>query len=398
MSYKFTLTLNNVINTQRNGLGNATFNESNLIIPRANLLTGMPSSLPLLAVTLPAEYITFRYSNKLAGRVFGHTCWRADELKIYAFVKNVHTGGTIRLPPAGEVNLITTPCSPSRSLDDPIMAFSAAKPPIISFEYAGPGVISSLHTFGHCEPCIIKGDLNGCNTCEFGGFEVSISLIIDVTIDMVAYCTKGSNIHNELCYNYMADYLPRYGSNTTIDSYLTSYCSSKFPNKDLSIFNDPNDTGIIDKRDYDICACNMDQKNYDIFLNHLNEKLHTTISLGSIKPNCLFPACLLSHFKNSRLGLPKVGAGPCPVPQCLNIVDMHGNNIIGDVVINQSADCKSYGIGVPPSEKTSPSGPSITPNVITYNTFTYVYIIAGIVLLVIIIIIIIAIFVKKKKK
>lgn len=400
MTYKFSLTLNDIMRiTDISGLANATFDENNLIISKDNLLTGMPSSLPLLAASIPADYLSFRYSIKPIGVIFGHDCNQTNVLYIYGFVRNITTGNLSRIASTGPNNDMVLYRPDSCLADVPgsrvVRTFVSIEPPIF-LGYDGPDLISSLHTYRRCEGDSL-GCGSGCPGCTFYGFDLKISLIIDVTINIIDYCIKGTNIHNDLCYNYMGDYINKYGSNSTIDSYLSSYCASKYPNKNLSIFNDPNDTGVIDTRDYDICACNMDQKYYDIFLNYLNEKLHTTISLGSIKPNCLFPACLLSRFKNSRLGIPRVGAGPCPVPQCLNIVDIHGNDIIGDVVVNQHADCKSYGIYTPPSDNTSPTGPSISPKAITYNKYTYVYIIVGVVLLIIIITIIIVVISRKKQ-
>jgi hypothetical protein len=164
---------------------------------------------------------------------------------------------------------------------------------------------------------------------------------------------------------------------------MRDYCNRKYPNKGLSIFNQPVQ---IDKKDYEICACNMPEQDYDQFLTSL-KKQFPKLDFGNIKPNCLLPACNISSFKPSNLD-------NCPVPQCLSIINVTDNNIAGPAVINSSVNCSKYGI--------TGSGPvPPTPEPVAEESFLQkykIYIIGILVIVLIIILIIVIIFIVKRKK
>jgi hypothetical protein len=175
---------------------------------------------------------------------------------------------------------------------------------------------------------------------------------------------------------------------------LATYCQQKYPGKTLSIFNDPSS---MDPKDYNLCACNMNDVYYTSFLESLDRMFPgLKASLGSIRAQCLLPACSISSFK-------KTGLDNCPVPQCLEIANIDDSNIAGNVTVNQNANCKQYGITPQPPSPPGPSpgpmppgpippGPAVSP----WDKYK-ILIIISIVAVILIIIIIILLITQKKK-
>ena len=75
----------------------------------------------------------------------------------------------------------------------------------------------------------------------------------------------------------------------------------------------------------------------------------------SFSAPCLFPPCKTSGFKPA-------GLQGCPGPQCINLVNLVGNDI-NSIEINQSANCANYTI--------NPDAP-VTPIVTTNNNIAYI--------------------------
>ena len=240
-------------------------------------------------------------------------------------------------------------------------------------------LINSLQTHEEC-----TGSGCGCKFEKYGGWAgVSISLKIEVTVNLYNYCTTNNtkNIHDDICYNYMSNYInaSALGPDQHITDYMKQYCNTAYPKGGLSIFNQPIS---IDQKDYNICACNMPDEYYQQFEQSIKGQF-PDLDLGSIRPNCLLPACVTSTFKNNELD-------NCPLPQCLDIVNINNSNIAaGKVSINQNQNCKQYGIGGTPTPSPTPS-PTPTPKTESFVE-KHKWLIIGIIIAIIIIAIIIII-------
>lgn len=107
----------------------------------------------------------------------------------------------------------------------------------------------------------------------------------------------------------------------------------KYPIGGLSIFNDPSN---MDPKDYQICACNMPDYNYNQLEKSVKNKI-SGLDLDSISPNCLLPACMVSKFKYGSLE-------KCPIPLCLQYVTVDENNNVINIATNNDQNCKKFGI------------------------------------------------------
>ena len=120
-------------------------------------------------------------------------------------------------------------------------------------------LLKSIKTYSSC-----FGD--GCK-CKFEGFggwdKVRISLKIDVEVNFLKFCTTDSNVYHDSCYYYLGNKIATSGGPTyDITQYLQRYCRNKYPDQDLSMFNDPTQ---VDPKDYQLCACNMSSDKYKLF-------------------------------------------------------------------------------------------------------------------------------------
>jgi hypothetical protein len=213
----------------------------------------------------------------------------------------------------------------------------------VQFNYTGSSIITKISTDQICNES--GGGGCGCTFEKKGGWSgVTISLLVDVNINMVSYCTTPNqlNMHNDICYNFMSDYIVNNGATQAITDYLSFYCATKYPNATLDLFNTQ-----FDQKDYNICACNLAQSNYDQFEQSIKSQF-PSLDLGSIRPQCIFPPCVNSTFKGIELD-------NCPLPLCLQIVDIGQNNSAGNVTVNQNANCSQFGItnGSTPSQSSS---------------------------------------------
>lgn len=321
----FSIERDNIYKTDRNGSGSYTFNPVDFPLPTTNVrgISQYTYLIDLLGAV--GNHVTLTYQLKAAGYVHGHTC--SDTRYLLAYV-NI-SGATYP-----RVELARTIHASGYDTDGAW----------IDVGYSGSSLLTSFSTYQDC-----SGSGCGCIWGSNGGWnKMYISLLINVNIDLIAYCTTQGKtyIYNDLCYYNLADYVTQHGSESTLDTYMSEYCHKKYPNATLDMFNDK---AKMDPKDFDICACNMPQDLYDDFTASL-KKNFPNMAIGDLRPNCLLPACIVSHFKPS-------GLDKCPVPQCFNFVNLHGNDISGNVVVNQDNKCVQIlghyaGPGVPPNSPT----------------------------------------------
>lgn len=336
---KFTIYLNNLYNCSDEGQGGVVIKSSMLKIP-VDAMDGAPDTLSELINIVGPQAVKMNWYAKAAGTVSSHDCWATYVLLIQSVVA---------MPPATSGNEITPSVALWRTSNSP----NAGGP------FDGPWtlmtgntqkVVTQVSTGDDCD----GSDGGGCG-CRFpskGGWKgTSISLRVDVEVFMMTFCTTGVNIHEDICYNYISDYISVTPSGATqhMSDYMGEYCNTKYPNGDLSLFNSIETIG--DEKDYNICACNMPQKNYDEFYASA-QGYYSDLNFGSIRYACLFPPCVNSDFMPNNLD-------KCPVPQCLNVVVLDGNEIEGDVEINQKADCEEYGITEDAAAGTPPDGEDV---------------------------------------
>ena len=358
----FSIYSNGILNPDSNGNGTVTINQSTLTVPQ-NVIPGAPTTLADL--TNAGVALTLSYYIQATGSVSSHDCWATYTL---------YVSGT--LPNSVNINKVAI----AKTSNDPDRGGSVNSgwQPLIT---STTGVIQTITSSSDC-----TGSGCGCAFQSKGGWKgVTIDLRIDVVADLLDYCTQGQNISQDMCYNYISDYITSQGPSQAISTYLADYCANKYPNGNLSLFNDPS---ILGQKDYAICACNMPDQDYQQFYQSIDDKF-PNLALGSIRANCLLPACVTSPFKSNELD-------GCPIPQCLEVVDINSSNIVGNVKINQSANCAQYGIMGPPA----PPGtvPPMPPVPSTNGSFLgkYKWWILGIIVLMILIIILIIVFAKMK--
>lgn len=166
---------------------------------------------------------------------------------------------------------------------------------------------------------------------------------------------------------FVSDYITKNGANQETTTYMQQYCTQKYPTGGLSIFGE---------------LINTDPKDYQQFeLTFKNQ--FPSLNLGSIRPNCLLPACINSPFKNNELD-------NCPIPQRLEIVNIDNSDITGKVIINQNVNCSKYGI-VPNRVPTDSLN-------LFWSDYKWLIIIASVMIFIIIILVIIFPIDNKNKK
>ena len=180
---------------------------------------------------------------------------------------------------------------------------------------------------------------------------------------------------------------------------MEGYCARNLPNATLADF-----TGTsLDPKDRAVCACNMPSSYYAEFRKQA-VGLDPRFSPAAFPTAdaCLFSPCSSSQFK-------PIALGGCPLPQCLQIVSVSSSNVMGDLAINQSAECAQYfaetadGPPAPPLPSPPPpapaSPPSTSPSSSDQKSFWQKYgLYMGLGVLIILIIGIILIVMTSKKK
>lgn len=340
-SSSFSIYSNNVLTCDSHGNGSVNFSANDFQIPNG-ILPGSPATLQDLFLLIGAGNILINYYIQATGSVSSHDCWSTYTL----YVQGTLGDGSF----TNEIGVWATSNNP-----DSGSSVNSGWEILLT---GADSIISSLSTHENC-----NGSGCGCAFESKGGWSnVSISLRTDVTVNLLDFCIgTGPNFvynQNDLCYNYISDYITNtsLGPTQPITSAMQNYCTQKFPNSGLDIFNLP---ATIDSRDYKLCACNMPDQLYQQFEQSIKGQF-PNLNLGSIRPNCLLPACINSPFKNNELD-------NCPIPQCLEIVNINGSTISGPTTINQNQNCSKYGImggTTPPSPPPSP-----TPSQPTLNNF-----------------------------
>ena len=332
---KFSIYLNDLFRPSAEGPGSAVISPSMLKIP-ADVLYGAPATLEELINMVGPLAVKMNWYAKASGSVSEHACFATYSLHVWgdAYVPPATTGGQ-SIPSVVVWETEHMPSQGTQITGDWV-------------KMTGPTdkVLRQVYTDDECDDTSLGC---GCFFPTLGGWkDAMISIRVDVEVAMVTYCTTGTHIHDDMCYNFIANYIDDFGVTQQISTYMGEYCKAQYPDGDLSMFNSIEAIG--DEKDYHICACNMPLEYYDEFYRSAQGEIEG-LNIGSIKPACLFPPCVTSSFM--PLYLEK-----CPVPQCLNVVVLDGNDIQGDVDVNQEANCEMYGIT---EESASSSGTPSTP-------------------------------------
>lgn len=365
-SNSFSIYKNNIYKCDSSGNGSYDISTVDLVIP-AGAIPGAPATLRDLAIKVGAANLSITYYAMATGSVSSHGCWCTYSLYVQG---NLSDGSKTNY-----TNVWSTSGSPDQGggVNSGWIVLLTNANSVINKIWSQEGS---------------SGSGCGCAFESLGGWsDVSISLRIDVIVNLLDFCLgPGPNYmykFNDMCYYYISDYITdkKLGPSQAITTALQNYCSQKYPNKGLSIFNLP---ATINKQDYQVCACNMPDIYYQEFEQSIKSQF-PNLDLGSIRPNCLLPACINSPFKNNELD-------GCPIPQCLEIVNINDSNIVGPTTINQDQNCNKYGIphapGVPPS-------PVIPPS---FRSISILSIVGVVIFLLLVLTLIAVLFVPNKKK
>lgn len=374
-SYSFSFVIDNFLTLSSSGGGDYKFTASDYNLPSHNvqMIPGMPDNLFTLIAEIPSPYLIITYDVSGSGNLGGHECYMTYTLYTdVSFYDGTQIKGT---------EITASDYAPNNG--------GQINTGWINIPYTGSSAMYNIVFWQACNG-------SGCGTCpSYIWGSIKMSLRVNVTIRAVEYCTLTGteNIHGDFCYNYISNYMVSNANSSSlymqsIAKYLNEYCTTKYPTQGLSLFNDPN---TVDAKDYNLCACNMNESDYLTFLESLKSQF-PNLSIGSLRANCLLPACDISTFKPQSLG-------GCPVPQCLNIVNINKSDIAGPVTVNQNADCTSIGItnspGAPSTDYIPPSPPQSTKSV--SNTSKIIIIVVTVIVVVIIAIILIVVVFHKKK-
>lgn len=362
----FTIELNDLFGMDSAGNGSFTFKPDTLLIPTDTLSTikFAPRTLRELVDMVGKNNITIQYFVRASGYVSGHDCSATYTIYTYG-----DFGGKI----AG-----------------PKPMWSAGKPPVNSGWLPFVTTSEPLNRLYTNQDC--KG--SGCK-CFFkikGGWRnTKISLRVVVTVDLINYCTLPgtNNIQGDMCYEYMSNYLSTNQPSQSISDYLQNFCLRTFPEGGLeNLLRLPENNKL-----GNICGCNMPGRFYDELVESINGA-NPNINLTQVAPACVFPRCVKATFKNNQLR-------NCPPVRCLNIVNLNGNKIIGNVIVEQSNECSDISVdntppatnppgSTPPGSKPPPpnGGSKPPPAAGSFWTRNRWLIIGSIILLIIIIIIV----------
>jgi hypothetical protein len=181
-----------------------------------------------------------------------------------------------------------------------------------------------------------------------GGWQnVSVTVIYEITTNMLSYCSIGRNLTtNQGCYNYFSNTISSGKGTEQMSRVMQDYCSRNLAGKSLADFL-PGST--LDPKDQAVCACNMPSSMYSTMRSSVTG-LDPRVATLPTADMCLFGPCASSQFK-------PISSKGCPLPNCLQIININNSNFVGEVNIDQSAECATY---FPPV--TVPSTPESTPN------------------------------------
>ena len=327
----FEINIVNILNPDEDGIANATLTPQLLRIPPNFSYGGInaPTDLQSLADLVGPDNITIKYYAKPNGSDSGHGCKAT-----WTLLAGVATtdGKSYSAP------IAQTDDAPNQST-----SYDSNPYVLIGTSNYSARTVSSWDDGG-------KGSGDGCRFGSKGGWsQVKISLKISVLVDFSSYCLTGDMIYSsDMCYDYMGQYFGSGNATMQMTDYVQGYCSDTFPDDDLNVFTD----GTADTRNTQICACNMDSGDYIAFVDSAAEQIQG--NFASIDPPCVFPACNSSNFQPAALE-------GCPVPSCLNFTSLDGNDIDGQVNINQTADCQSTFSPISFDQDSSGNNPGTNP-------------------------------------
>ena len=355
----FEIYIQNLKSCDKYGNCEYTFKDTDFKLP-STIVTGL-NTLADLIKKVGEGNISIDYYASASGSVSSHDCYAVQSLYCHGkFADGSCTNQTV---------LAQTSSSPNSG--GPVN--SGWKLLIKNI----PLMLSSINTNSVC-----NGSGCGCVFSSYGGWSnTNIGIKAEVTINLISYCSQMGvdNLNTPLCFNYVSNYISKNGPNEQFTTALKNYCSRKFTGKGLDILNPGYN---IDPNDSKLCACNMPDSDYNQFLQSVIKK-YPDLNLGSIRPNCLVPACVTSPFKGTDLD-------GCPIPQCLNVVTFNGNDIQGNIAIDQKQECNNIVSGKGPN---TPPPPNKTTSTSFFNKYKW-----WILLLVILLIIIIIVIVLMNKK
>ena len=310
----FSIMINDMIVPDSDGNGYGTIDPSSLKIPQG-FIAGSPPNLQALASLVGPENIMITYTTVPTGYVTGHQCKITYDLIMDLNYQNgTSKPGTI---------VAKSDISPGDA-----HTFTSADNVVV--DTTSEIAVSASTTRGHID----GGGGQGCGgKSEWDNTRINLRL--DVVVNLEDYCTTKNNIYDQdMCYNYLGEYFQSGEETDYMTTYVQDYCVRTMPTGSLD------DLNTADKRNTNICACNMPVESYDDFVAEA-EKQYTG-DFSSMPPQCVYPLCDTSSFQPAALD-------GCPVPSCLNLVVDSGGNTTGGINTSQSTDCASY---KPKSSKT----------------------------------------------
>lgn len=324
---EFTIDVRNIFQPSAEGPGSAYIPRYTLVVP-PNIFTNPPQYLEDLIIMVGSENVRMDWYVQASGWVSKMDCDVIYELKVW--------GNSYYVPDT----------SHGTSLDAVVVAHTDhinRNAVNLNGDYKlllgnTEQIIRELYSDDDCTELgfINLGQCSYCRFPSFGGWKDTwISARVVVRVNMYDYCLANNRIYDDPCYDYIGTYIISNGSDENIDKTMATYCDTKYPGATLEIFNDPNAIG----RDFNICACNMPQKNYDEYYASL-QTYYPDLDIGDNYIQCMYPQCVNSHFKPSPLGV-------CDAPQCMTVVSTDGNDIEGTIYINTTVNCEEYGITAP---------------------------------------------------
>lgn len=308
----FTIYKNNILLCDANGNASITIDPSTIMIP-SDTIKGLPSNsvrnISDLISTIGTDKINLTYSVSANGFVSKHDCWCTYNLYVNGELNN-----GIKLD---RVLIASTKNDPNNgnAISSGWMVMQPSNTSSIIVKLSANG--SSDGTQG-CQ----------CNFQSYGGWKgVYISLKIDIIMDLMSYCTSGQNINQDVCFDYIGNYINTYGPTPNISNYLSQYCAQKYPDSSIEMWQSGKK---VSERDREICACSLPSQEYADYYSKIQSKI-PSINIGTNPAACLLPACNSSRFKT-------VDNNKCMIPTCLHM------SADGKVTVDPSVNCTAFGI------------------------------------------------------
>lgn len=172
-------------------------------------------------------------------------------------------------------------------------------------------------------------NIAGCTWCvqepDFKNVVMTIKAHVTLNFDNFCITTGQNYMHDDYCYAYFTQKLADdKGADAKTTTYLQDYCNRNYPNEQLDAFY--NAPIPFDSKDYNICACNMPDSEYNDFKDSV---IGSQPQFGPYHAKCLFSPCYSSVFK-------PIAIDGCPQPDCINVTAINDSTIDGPVEINQN--------------------------------------------------------------